>query len=111
MPLVNGIGISVHTTDKQKFFTRFLRTHIKMGRQEVIKQKHGCYYYFDMNAGTGMYKGIDDRFICGSPISFMRAIHSIRHRRYHAVFCEEDLDSCTSTCELETKLLRSQASE
>jgi len=94
MPIIDGVGVSEYTPYKQKFFTRFVKAHIKISKPEVLGTKHGHYYYFDMNAGSGAYKG-PEKLLLGSPMLFIFiAPYQAYGVPYRAILCEANLDNC-----------------
>jgi len=94
LPVTNGIGISKHTPYKQRFFTRFIWAHMAAHRKEIVSNRKARYYYFDMNAGAGVYKGTEEEMILGSPLLFlMNARYSVRIP-FYALFCEADMANC-----------------
>ena len=88
MPVKNGVGYSEYTPTKQKIFSEFLKlqTSIAVGaiKNRKIPQTEQCYYYFDLNAGPGIFYG--DK---GSPLIFL---DTIKHRnvKFNAVYIEKE---------------------
>lgn len=69
MPVTNGIGHSDWTPEKQDMFRRFLGIHFRMAKTAMAKHKRTRYYYFDLNAGTGV---TPDGKKDGSPLIFIQ---------------------------------------
>jgi len=90
MPVENGVGLSVYTETKQDHLRTILRTHIPIVKQILVKRKYSlpCYYYYDINAGPGIY----DNGEVGSPVVFVQEAERARIN-YQATFIEINEDS------------------
>jgi len=74
MPVLNNnnLGYSSSTPKKQDCFKNFLRAHIKIAFNVMLKHYSYVYRYYDINAGCGEYEGIR-----GSPLMFLETIDSL----------------------------------
>jgi len=75
-----GVGISDYTIGKQDFFRKLI--HMQLGIvQSILRRKKWAdpsFYYFDLNAGPGIYAGQNGEIITGSPIIFLQECLSFR---------------------------------
>lgn len=74
MPTVNGVGISKFTPIKQELFSGMLLLILRVVKGIMRRYKHTDqrFYYIDMNAGPGIYPGISQEYILGSPLIFLK---------------------------------------
>lgn len=79
----NGIGVSQNTIYKQDIFRQFVRNHINIAEKVITKNSYynRNYWYFDLNAGAGVYQTEDGINIKGSPIIF--AEEALKHPKLH----------------------------
>jgi len=69
MPIVNGIGCSEFTFEKQEIFHGIMDMHTSIVKSIIGRGKAApAYYYFDLTAGAGLYQDDKKRWIIGSPI-------------------------------------------
>ncbi|HOT98926.1 MAG TPA: three-Cys-motif partner protein TcmP [bacterium] len=90
MPVENGVGQSAYTETKQEHLRTILRTHINIVKSILKKRSYSlpCYYYYDINAGPGIYNNGE----IGSPLVFVQEAERARIN-YQAVFIEIKDDS------------------
>lgn len=97
MPVENGVGISNVTATKQMHLRMILRTHINVVQQIFKKRNYplSTYFYYDVNAGPGVYSNGD----IGSPVVFIQEAERAKIN-YQATFIEINEDSYKSLLSL-----------
>ena len=85
MPIIDGVGLSGHTDDKQRVFAGLLAMHIT-----ICSHMNRPYLYVDLNAGPGK-KLFDGKEVTGSPIIAVELLDG-KLDDYFALLLEERKD-------------------
>jgi len=88
MPIINGIGCSEFTFEKQEIFDGLINMHTSIVKGIIDQGKvDPSYYYFDMTAGAGLYQDDKRHWIVGSPIRTVKYLHD-KGMNYYACLYE-----------------------
>ncbi len=86
------VGYSDVTPVKQYHFREIIKKHINITKS-IFKKYPGwaesTYYYFDINAGSGMVNGTK-----GSPLVFLKEAAKIRSMNFKVILFEINKDNC-----------------
>lgn len=88
MPVINDIGISEYTKQKEAGLERILSMHLRISSAIIAKGwAHPKYHWFDINAGSG-----ENPDCAGSPVVFLTTAKR-QGINYSAVFIEQNEDN------------------